>query len=221
MLTPTNYCIGKKELQIARDNIENFVDIKTSINEPTGNFFYSEWQIKTKFKDTIWEQILNSLPKNIGEARLIKLESGKCYLQHADIDDRYHLNIAGENSYLVDLDEQQLHLLDNDGRWYEMNAGKLHSAINLGRDDRYQLVVRKLLHSTNLNNPVKIVIQPKQNASRFLFDNQISPILNYLNKNSLISDFDTKKDQVEFNIESEFTNIMQKLSTDYWLITYD
>ena len=60
------------------------------LNEPTNDFFYDPWKIKDNYKNTPFETVLSVLP-NHGEARIIKLTEGECYLAHADIDDRYHM----------------------------------------------------------------------------------------------------------------------------------
>jgi hypothetical protein len=180
------------------------VDFKLSINEPTGNFFYDPWKIKDQFRLTVWETILNTLPYPIGEARLIKLESGKCYLSHADIDNRWHLNIYPGLSFLVDLENNKMHnLLEN--RWYFMNAGVIHSAVNFGDQDRYQLVVRQLLNKSNLKNPVKfeIIFNMSVFNWRYIFDQIYSPILNKLNSESKLFDFCLTDSSVTFFTESE------------------
>jgi hypothetical protein len=46
------------------------------------------------------------------------------YTSHADIDDRWHLSLTAEQSYLIDLDNMQMHKIDIDGYWYDMDAGK-------------------------------------------------------------------------------------------------
>ena len=127
-----------------------FNDEKIYLNAPTGDFFYDPWKIKDEYKNTYWDDVLQTLDFEIGEARIIKLSVGECYLQHADIDDRYHLNITGDNSILINLENYEIFKIFKDGIWYEMDAGIIHSAVNFGQEDRYQLVVRKLLKK-NLN----------------------------------------------------------------------
>ena len=36
--------------------------MKTPINEPTGSFFYDNWNIKEEYKNTPWATVLNTLP---------------------------------------------------------------------------------------------------------------------------------------------------------------
>jgi len=210
MLTDTSVRVPKEIIQKAFDDIENFADIKTPINQPTGNFFYDKWTIKDQFDNTVWNEILSYFPNDIGEARIIKLESGKCYLQHSDIDDRYHLNLSGENSYLVDLENEEMHHQKPDGVIYEMDAGRLHSALNLGVNSRYQLVVRKLLTDKKINHTKNIVIKPICDKPRFVFDNEVSPILNKANKIEIISNFEVLEDGVSFLIESNETEFITK-----------
>lgn len=200
MLKKTNYFVPEELL----NQITLTSDFKTPINEPTGRFFYDRWKIKDEYKGTVWEQIYDTLPDNIGEARIINLDQTTCYQAHADIDDRYHLNLSGEECYLIDLTENKTHKLVKDGQWYEMDAGRLHSAANLGRVLRTQLVVRKLLVDTKLTDPIKVKLTSVsygKDDARFLFDNTLSPWLNRANKLNLISGFEFGSGQVIFYIE--------------------
>jgi len=180
----------------------NFQEAKTTLNEPLGRFFYDPWQVKPEYKNTIWEDLLKSLPVDQGEARVIKLDYGTTYMSHTDIDDRWHLTLQGERSYLIDLDEEQMFLTQPDGNWYEMNAGKRHVASNYGNIHRYQLVVRKLLIESEHDNLVNIKIQPVEELfdTRYQFDNLISPWLNTINKQGAMKDFNYENVTVTFKI---------------------
>ncbi len=207
------------------DFIENLLNIsindktKTEINQPTGDFFYDPWEIKTEFKNTVIEEIVNTLPSPIGEARLILLKPGSCYHSHADIDDRYHLNIQGQYSYLIDLDNQQMFPTEVDGEWYEMNAGHRHVAANFGSKERIQLVVRILLKKNKLEDPVKIKIEysgSRLEKARFIFDDEISPWLNYACKNSIIDNFKTDQKKIWFDIErAKLSDIKNRFSKNF------
>jgi hypothetical protein len=203
MLKKTKYSIENQHVDQALHNLPN-IDFKLAINEPSGNFFYDPWNIKAEYKNTIWNTILQTLPEPIGEARIIILSHSRCYQAHADIDDRYHLNLSGTDSYLIDLEDNVLHKLVTDLSWYQMDAGRLHSAVNFGRDDRVQLVVRRLLNNTTLKDPKKIEITFQnltEDHARFLFDRNISPWLNRANKKMLISNFAHSRTAVTFDLE--------------------
>jgi hypothetical protein len=172
----------------------------------------------------VWEKIYNSRPLTIGEARIIKLESGKNYISHADIDDRYHLNLTGVNSYLIDLDKGNLHQTVKDGIWYEMNAGIRHSAINFGNRHRYQLVIRKLLNSNVLKNSKNVKMKSSiadLDEARFCFDDQISPWLNWANKVGIINDFSYVNNEVSFNIEESYVAELKDKTSEYFYITIE
>ena len=162
---------------------------KHDLTQQTGDFFYDPWELKQEYKDTIWEEIWCSLPGDTGQARIIVLESPSCYTQHADIDDRYHLNLFGDESYLIDLENTQMYKLVQDGIWYEMDAGRLHSAINIGEHMRMQLVVRQLLKRNTLKNPTEVSITVNGTNPRYHFDNSLSPWLNRANKRGIINSF--------------------------------
>jgi len=192
----------------------DFTKPKTVLNCPTGNFFYDPWVINTDLKGTVWESILESLPYDKGEARVIKLKPGESYMAHADIDDRWHLTLQCEQSYLIDLDSQTMHLLKTDGYWYEMDAGRIHTASNYGSYDRFQLVVRKLLAKNKLISPVtvKLAITELVYDYRYKFDNHISTWLNFANKASIITNFVKHDDFVQFDVEeTKVDELIKKL----------
>jgi hypothetical protein len=205
MLTPTNYTVNTSLFQEAYNHLPTKT-MKTSINQPTGNFFYDPWALKDEYKGTVWETLYNSLPVSKGEARIIILDPGQCYQIHADIDDRYHLNILGDNSYLIDLVRDTMHPLSQDGIWYDMDASFLHTATNFGRKTRVQLVVRKLLNQNKLSNPVEVSLvtsMENTNHARFLFDNTMSPWFNKANKLGVINNFSQGNVAITFNIEQD------------------
>jgi len=216
MLTPTNYTVDTSLFLKACHNLPKGV-MKTTINEPTGNFFYDPWVLKEEYKDTVWETLYDSLPLTKGEARIIILDPNQCYQIHADIDDRYHLNILGEECYLVDLIREQLHKLEQDGIWYDMDASMLHTAANFGRRARVQLVVRQLLNDNKLIDPIEAALSTTiadPNNARFIFDNTLSPWFNAANKNGFINNFSHSPVGVKFNIEKHKLDLLKRVLPD-------
>jgi hypothetical protein len=205
MLTPTNYTVDTSLFQEVCSSLPK-EGMKTTINQPTGDFFYDPWVIKDEYKGTVWETLYNSLPVIKGEARIIILDPGQCYQEHADIDDRYHLNILGDSSYLINLVQEIMHPLAQDGIWYDMDASFIHTATNFGRRARVQLVVRKLLKKNKLKNPVEVSLattMDNPNYARFLFDNTMSPWFNDANKAGVINSFAQGNVAIKFNIEQD------------------
>jgi len=199
--TVPTFLLEKALLEIKND------EFRTTLNIPTGDFFYDKWILHDQYRDTIWENILSTLPIDIGEARIIILNSGTCYHSHSDIDNRYHLNISGNRSYLIDLDSNSMYPTVMDGIWYEMNTNLRHVAANFGSNDRIQLVVRKLLQRNKLKNPIRISIVSNiiSEKLRFIFDDTISPWLNVANKRGIIHNFSTDfKEKVFLDIENEY-----------------
>lgn len=206
MLEKLNYKVPILLLEKALYEIKNS-EFRTTLNIPTGDFFYDKWVLQEQYKETIWETILSTLPIEIGEARIIILQPGTCYHSHSDIDNRYHLNISGDYSYLIDLDSNSMHVTTMDGIWYEMNTNLHHVAANFGSHDRIQLVIRKLLHRSTLKKPIKISIIPNiiSDQLRFIFDDTISPWLNIANKKGIIQNFSTDfKEKVWLDIEENY-----------------
>jgi len=205
MLSTTNYTTDPKLFQEACSQLPE-AGMRTTINRPIGDFFYDSWVLKDEYKDTVWETLYNSLPVSKGEARIIILDPNQCYQRHADIDDRYHLNILGENCYLIDLVRDIMYPLEQDGIWYDMDASYLHTAANFGRRARIQLVVRKLLKKNRLVNPVDIAVtttMTNADHARHIFDNRVSPWLNQANKSGFISNFSHESVVVKFSIEKD------------------
>jgi hypothetical protein len=198
-------------------------DRKMVVNQPTGNFFYDTWTIKEQYKDSVWDQLLKALPTDIGEARIIVLEPGETYMAHADIDDRWHLNIDGNQSYLIDLSNKKMFELVADGIWYNMDAGRLHVASNFGQTLRIQLVVRKLLIRYKSTNTTRVKIEPAydQHDYRYTFDNIISPWLNRLNKYGSLNNFNYQGLAVEFDIADSVLSMLDEISTENFKITYE
>ena len=194
MLEKTDYSVKIPKIDASFD------DIKTALNQPTGDFFYDPWEIKPEYKGTVWEKLLKSLPEPHGEARVIIMQPGTTYMAHADIDNRWHLNLQGKHSYLIDLENLDMHNLNQDGYWYYMDAGRLHSASNYGSIPRVQLVVRELLTATNNTDLVQVTIKPAtaQHDYRYKFDSIVSPWLNRANQNKIIKDFEFEGEVVKF-----------------------
>jgi len=193
---------------------------KHDLTQQTGDFFYDPWELKQEYKDTVWEEIWCSLPGDTGQARIIVLESPSCYTQHADIDDRYHLNLFGDESYLIDLENTQMYKLVQDSIWYEMDAGRLHSAINIGEHMRMQLVVRKLLKQNVLTNSTEVTISAAGNNPRYHFDNKLSPWLNRANKRGIINSFQRDGGTVYFNIEHNCIFELQNIMPEEFIFEY-
>ena len=222
MLNKTNYSINPELLQ----NIIAHIDTSSSrltINQPTGNFFYDPWELKPEFVNTIWETIYNSLPEVKGEARIISLTSGEGYVCHADIDDRFHMNLIGNNAFLIDLEKEQLIKLNKDGYWYDMNAGIIHTAANFGNETRYQLVVRKLLIRNVIKRIVYVKLTPAiedLDTARYVFDNNVSAWLNKAIKQGYVNNFEGNGTGISFEMEESYTDLLEAICKNIAKITY-
>lgn len=212
MLTQLQYTVSNILMQEALDSIQSD-DFRVTINQPTGTFFYDPWVIKKEYQNTPWEELYDSLPlSNKGEARIIHLRGGTCYSSHADVDDRYHLNLSGNKCFLIDLDNQKMHPVSADGHWYTMDAGRRHVAANFGNRPRYQMVVRQLMsNSTTATIPVEIHSVIDAEDARFLFDDQISSWLNQANKQGAIHDFRYSSQVVSFNLNVDLLEELKSL----------
>lgn len=213
MVIEIPYRVAKNVVNTAADFILSQDSYRIVINEPTGNFFYNEWKLKSEYQHTPLNDILKVLDFPIGEARIIPLEAGTCYIRHCDIDDRFHLNLYGECGYLLNCDDLRMYSIENNGQWYEMDTGKRHSAVAIGETLRLQLVVRKLLQKNQLKNPVPIKLTGGGKNIRFNFDNTVSPWLNKKNKQGTLADFcsDEKNGSVSFKLEKEYLDELDRI----------
>jgi ankyrin repeat protein len=102
--------------------------------------------------------------------------------------------------------------LNADGIWYEMDAGKLHTAANFGRFPRIQLVVRKLMSRPILKDPINVKFTstiPNPEDRRFVFDNTLSPLLNTFNKLGVIDNF-SFGDVVYMTLENNILPVLKQ-----------
>ena len=219
MLATTQYTVSQELLQEAFNSLPE-INSRLALNEPSGSFFTDHWNVKSEFKGTVWEQLLDSLDEPKGEARLIKMEPGECYPSHADIDDRWHLTITGNHSYLIDLDTGTMHPTESNGQWYLMDAGCRHSAANFGSENRIQLVVRKLLPSGMINNPVDITIRLRvvNYDYSFVFDDIVSPWLNRAYKRGIVNHFEMATHSVKITISKEYIGELEETIKEYFTI---
>lgn len=212
---------GLIEQALAEYPIHNEVVV---LNKHDGDFFYGKWTIKDEFKDTLWEQVLDTLPYSIGEARIITLAPGESYQSHADIDNRWHLNLTGDQSFLIDLENQEMFKCTRNDHWYFMRTGSRHTACNFGSVPRLQLVVReplrKIQQSINLIS-VSITQAVPAPDNHFKFDNIFSPWLNKINEQYKMTDFSPSPALVTFKMEAELKAELESIRTSDFIITYD
>tara|TARA_B100000959_G_scaffold285674_1_gene361220 strand:+ start:12516 stop:13190 length:675 start_codon:yes stop_codon:yes gene_type:complete len=176
---------------------------KNELSSPTGNFFYDPWELLPQYKGTALETLYNKLPE-AGQARVMLIKEGTCYSEHADIDDRYHLTLDAESSYLIDLDNRVMNATTVDDTIFLMDGGIIHSAVNFGHLPRAELVVRKLLTHNKLKDPARINLTVRYDVFdlRYRFDMVFSPWLNRANKKGIIDNFEPIS-ETELNLDLE------------------
>lgn len=184
--------------------IQNIVDQVNSmtfgprldLNSPSGKFFNDPWIIKDEFKGTPLGNVLESLG-NIGQARLLKLESAESYTAHTDPDDRIHLAIVtNPYSYLIDFTTEQMHHIPADGRVWYMDTSRTHIAANWGPKVRIHLNVRVLLPHFDQTRP-GIRITLLGNSVEWKQDSYIE-IMGFINqqiKNGTVTGFEGVSDK--------------------------
>lgn len=198
------------------DLVKDFQPGKNILNTPTGDFFYDPWTVKEQYAGTSIDQLIQKLP-DAGEARINVLAPGESYMAHADIDDRYHLNLDGDYAYLIDLSNNIMHPLEVDNSVYLMDTSRIHTASNYGYKNRYQVVIRKLLHKADLVDPVCVKLEALENKYnlRYLFDNSFSIALNKLNKKQVLRGFKKISDSaIEFEIENDSLDAIEQCRSE-------
>lgn len=143
MFTKTEYNVSEELLARAEEALST-VTHGQLLNQQTGDKYTDPWVPLEEIKGTVWEEVLNTIKEPVGEARLIKLNTKQCYQKHTDPANRYHLNLNGTDSYLIDLTEFKLHPYVRDGSWYHLDASMPHTAANFGKTDRWHVIVVKL-----------------------------------------------------------------------------
>lgn len=195
------------------EDSEDFMH-KIEINAPSGNWFYDPWHLKTEFQNTNLISLFDQLGP-VGQARIVMIKPGCNYTAHADIDDRYHINLQGEHSYLIDLDNTKMYPTLVDNCCYLMDTSRIHTAVNFGYLDRIQLVIRKLLDRNQLQNPthVKIKAIDAPYNLRYLFDQTFSIWLNKANKKKIIDNFKPITDkEIDLDLEREYLEELKNVS---------
>ena len=168
-------------------------DGRCAINKPTGHFLYDPYEFLPEWKDTEFEKLYNDIPYEVSELRLIRLAPGECYRSHSDIDDRIHLNLqASDQCYLINLNDQEMHKLETDGNFYQMDGSYLHTAVNFGSIDRIQLVMRIPLKKYSGEDfiAIKIIFKTIPYNLRYIVDQTISPLLNRYVKDGRLGSFE-------------------------------
>ena len=181
----------KTDSKILFDLVKHLPEGKNVLNQPTGNFFYDAWEVLPEYKGTAIEDLLKQLPDH-GEARVIVMKPGESYSAHADIDDRYHVTLDAEQSFLHDIENEVMFPTQADDCVYLMNAGLLHSASNYGYKNRYQLVIRKRLkNNKEIYDPRQVLMTVKNPVynMRYLFDSSFSRMLNRFVKEGKVNNF--------------------------------
>lgn len=176
---------------------------KNTLNNPGSSFFYDPWTIMPAYKGSPLDNLLEMLGP-IGEARINVLTPGESYSAHADIDDRYHLNLTGDQCFLIDISNQKMYPTVVDNKIYLMDTSTIHTASNFGFTNRHQLVVRKLLSKSVLQSPVYVSLEVTETPYnlRYLFDQSFSILLNIMNKEKLITNFKKiSETSISFTVE--------------------
>jgi len=199
------------------------------LNNPIGHWLYDPYTISNEWKDTAFHYFLDSIPYKIGEARLMKLEPGKCYMAHADVDNRYHLNlISNDQCYLIDLNTSTMHPIITDGILYEMDGSVIHTAVNFGAHPRVQLVIRvPLSRYHNVTHIAKkITVNNPPFDLRYKIDQTVSAIIGREIKQGNVSFFDPVS-ATELYLQlnpATFEFIyreLKKMELDFEVIDYD
>ena len=111
---------------------------------PEGTLEADYREITEPFIGTVVERLLLNLPFMFGRTRLMRMQPKSCLSVHADPTRRYHYAITtNPGCYIVGVNDETgtFHHIPADGQLYEMDAHKMHTAMNSGNRDRIHLVI--------------------------------------------------------------------------------
>jgi hypothetical protein len=204
------------------DQIESMdFDFKRKpLNYTEGNLLSGNYKVLPEFENTPIGKFLNDLG-DMGEARLLILESGETYTAHTDPDDRIHLAITtNPDCYLIDLDKLHMYHLPVDGQVWNMNTGVRHVACNFGGKPRIHLNVRHKLPKFNKPGWDIKVSGGNFDWKQELYDGLMSHI-NYGIKNKTITGFEKVNErQVHINCSvEEYMSITKMIAKKGFVVT--
>ena len=90
------------------------------------------------YRGTVFERLLRKLPFAFGRTRLMRMRPKTCLSIHADPTRRYHFAlVTNPGFYIVEVAEENgvFHHTPADGRLYEMDTHRAHTAMNSGNKD--------------------------------------------------------------------------------------
>ena len=219
MFTATPHQVNSAELleifrsvQLQQDQHDDM--FKLDLNLPTGNFYYDPWQLKPQYEHTEVARVLDLLAP-VGQVKIVSIPPGQCYLAHSDVEDRYHVTLQSEHSYVLDITQQQSYECRVDNRVYLMNTAQLHTVMNAGYVPRIQLVIRRLLTRHTLQDPIHIHIEATEapHNLRQQWDNHILVWCNLAHKQGIMTDFDPMNSEarVQFRMESDHLDSLRSV----------
>lgn len=127
---------------VSQINNMNIDAKRKALNITDGNLLSGDYTLIDEIVNTPLGNFLDSLG-DIGEARLLMLESGESYTAHTDPDDRIHLVITtNPYCYIIDIDTEKMYHLPVDGQVWYMDTGVRHVASNFGGKSRIHLNIR-------------------------------------------------------------------------------
>ena len=137
--------------------VKNLPTGKNVLTKPRGDFFYDPHILNEEYKGTEIEKLLDLIPMH-GEARVIVMEPGQSYSAHADIDDRWHLTLDADESYLVDLQNEKMWKLIADENPVFFNLTLIDPPYNVRYlfDKSFSILLNKLEKAEKITNFRKV-----------------------------------------------------------------
>ena len=218
LLSSSDYKVSEEVLHKLKSVVPSENKI---LSEPTGNFYYDPWIISPSIKNTVYHEVLESLPVKHGQARIFLRPSGTCYNIHGDMENRWHFNLTGEQCYLIDLESFEMFPTVLDGKWYYLDTSILHSTANFGFVPRFQVVIRDLLIHGNIVNPVNITLKGKiLNDKLFMekFHKFYVCYLNKKNKEGHLDNYQPTPTAIHFTIEEQYVSEIESICPNEFII---
>jgi hypothetical protein len=98
--------------------------------------------INEPFRNTIFEEILRSLPVPFGRTRLMCIPPQSCFPVHSDETIRYHLAVSSHPyAFIAYPFIEKVYNIPEDGYLYRMDPRVPHTTVNCGPIRRFHLVI--------------------------------------------------------------------------------
>jgi len=115
-----------------------------------------------------------------------------------------------------------MYRLDDRSKWYNLDASYRHSAVNFGRVDRLQLVVRQLFARKTVGTVdiINITLRPNgpEEKYRYYFDDSASQWINRKIKEGVLDNFSHVGLECTFTLMAQYVTELTELVKEHFVV---